>query len=818
VKDLAQILLTFLFNASWQILLIAATATLCDWLLRGTTARYRHAIWIIALVLSLLLPVLSSFGRFPRSQSSSPPAVAEIPAEPTVMTRISTIDGEEIQPAKSPLADAPDAPAPAQPEQLRAPSRVSVHPKVAGVVFVLYALFILYACLRFFRAWRRTRRIIQTAFAPEMPELVQTAIQTCRRVIKTRPVRILSSTAIPVPITAGFFRPLIILPAPLFNETDEDVLVSGIGHELVHVARRDYLANLVYEFLFLPLSFHPAAWSIRHRIRQTRELCCDEWVASRLLRADVYARSLVRLIGTTPLMPRMAADTTIGISESDNLEVRIMSLLKTRKLTNRRKAFLLFLASLLLAAPCLAASSFALNFEINGQAGATPQRSRQKLEQKNQERALQELRRQLDELRKQERLAMPGGQAEIEAGLREVRLALEEHEKLLKEYEQEKSQITPEIEAGLKEIQKSLQEHARLLEQYQKEGTERDKLSETQKRLAELLTKYPYEPMRGDLSKLLEKYQYGAGGDQKNRHARVIYRVEPKYPDDARDKQITGSVLLTLTVDHDGNPQNIAVKKSLYPSMDQAAIEAARKMRFEPAMKDGQVVSDFLLVEFYFSMQSKHVEVMGAGEGVGQGEGYGGGVREMRVRKERTAQEDRSQTQADLVQGATISMDRAIQIATSKFPGKVLACSLGRDQDGPVFYHLVIINSEGDKTTTKYVWISAVDGTLLKTEDGAPREGVLRGIFGGVLNGKAISLPMPAYPEIARAAKASGSVTVQIVVDGQGNVISAKAMSGHPLLQSAAADAARQAKFKPTFLNGDPVSVLGQLIYNFVAQ
>lgn len=813
MKGLAEILLTFLFNASWQILLIAATATLCDWLLRGTAARFRHAIWVIALVLSLLLPVLSSFGRLPKYQSSSQPPVAEIAAEPTVVTRISTIDGEEIQPARSPLADTPDVPALTQSEPQRTPSRVTVNPKVAGVVFALYALFILYACLRFFRAWRRTRKIIQSAFEPEMPELVQAVIQTCRRVVKTRAVRVLSSTSIPVPITAGVIRPLIILPAPLFEETNEDVLVSGIAHELVHVARYDYLANLVYEFLYLPLSFHPAAWSIRHRIRQTRELCCDEWVASKLLRADVYARSLVRLIGATPLVPRMAADTTIGISESDNLEVRIMSLLKTRKLTNRRKAFLLFLASLLLAAPCLAATSFALNFEINGQAAATPQRSRQKLEQKDQERARRELQRQLEELRKQERLTT-GERAEFEAGLREVRLALEEHEKLLKEYEQEKSQMRPEIEAGLKELQKSLQEHERMLEQYQKQGPERDKLNETQKRLAELLTKYPYEPMREDLSKLLEKYQYGAGGDQKNRHARVIYRVEPKYPDDARDKQITGSVLLTLTVDHDGNPQNIAVKKSLYPSMDQAAIEAARKMRFEPAMKDGQVVSDVLLVEFYFSMQSKHVEVMGAGEGVGQGEGYGGDVREMRRSKERTDPDGRPRIQADLVQGANISMDRAIQIATSKFPGKVLACSLGRDIDGPVFYHLVIINTEGDKRTAKYVWISAVDGTIIKTED----EAKASSISGGVLNGKAISLPEAKYPDIARAAHATGNVTVQIVVDAQGNVISAKPVSGHPLLQSAAAAAARQAKFKPTFLNGEAVSVSGQLVYNFVIE
>ena len=71
----------------------------------------------------------------------------------------------------------------------------------------------------------------------------------------------------------------------------------------------------------------------------------------------------------------------------------------------------------------------------------------------------------------------------------------------------------------------------------------------------------------------------------------------------------------------------------------------------------------------------------------------------------------------------------------------------------------------------------------------------LEGISGGVLNGKAVTLPLPEYPAVARAAKASGNVTVEITIDEEGNVISARSVSGHPLLQSAAVTAARQARF-----------------------
>jgi TonB family protein len=91
-------------------------------------------------------------------------------------------------------------------------------------------------------------------------------------------------------------------------------------------------------------------------------------------------------------------------------------------------------------------------------------------------------------------------------------------------------------------------------------------------------------------------------------------------------------------------------------------------------------------------------------------------------------------------------------------------------------------------------------------------------ISGGVLNGKAISKPQPAYPPVAKAVHASGTVTVQVTVDESGNVVAASAVSGHPLLQQAAVAAARLAKFSPTLLSGKPVKVTGVLTYNFVPE
>ncbi|HXG68593.1 MAG TPA: tetratricopeptide repeat protein [Blastocatellia bacterium] len=85
----------------------------------------------------------------------------------------------------------------------------------------------------------------------------------------------------------------------------------------------------------------------------------------------------------------------------------------------------------------------------------------------------------------------------------------------------------------------------------------------------------------------------------------------------------------------------------------------------------------------------------------------------------------------------------------------------------------------------------------------------------GVLQNEAIKRVEPAYPPLALAAKISGSVTVEITVDEEGNVISARAVSGHPLLKDSAIEASRKWKFKPMKLSGTPVKVIGNIVFNF---
>ena len=87
-----------------------------------------------------------------------------------------------------------------------------------------------------------------------------------------------------------------------------------------------------------------------------------------------------------------------------------------------------------------------------------------------------------------------------------------------------------------------------------------------------------------------------------------------------------------------------------------------------------------------------------------------------------------------------------------------------------------------------------------------------------VINNQAISLPKPIYPPIAKQIKLQGVVNIQVLIDESGKVISAKALTGNPLLIPEAQKAAYQARFSPAFIGEQPVKVSGVISYNFVLQ
>src|SRR5262249_1315202 len=86
---------------------------------------------------------------------------------------------------------------------------------------------------------------------------------------------------------------------------------------------------------------------------------------------------------------------------------------------------------------------------------------------------------------------------------------------------------------------------------------------------------------------------------------------------------------------------------------------------------------------------------------------------------------------------------------------------------------------------------------------------------GGMLSASATRRVQPSYPPLAMQAGVSGAVMVEVTINEEGEVIAARALSGHPLLQDAAIEAARQWTFSPTMVDGKPVKVVGAITFNF---
>ena len=361
----SQLLLTFLLNAFWQVALIAGLAALGSWLLRNSVARYRHWLWASALCLAFFVPAFTaSLILLDNSNPSNTPVeFAHETIPPFVADPTTTL-----------------------------PGTLHLNQTLGIALIAVYFGFLLYRVFKLIQAWHTTRTIRRLAVELDRDDRIAAIITRCRLQVGTRfrEVKVFRSETLPVPVTIGLFHPAIILPESLLREGNVELLTSAIGHEFVHVARQDYLLNLIYELLFVPIAFHPAAALLRSRVKQTRELCCDELVAERILNAEVYARSLVKLAGSAPPLRRLSVTTTVGIADADILEARIMSLLRKPELNTRGKKLMLIAVSLLLLAPSVAAASYAMRFDVetNAQepsAQQQEQKEKQMVEMKHRE-------------------------------------------------------------------------------------------------------------------------------------------------------------------------------------------------------------------------------------------------------------------------------------------------------------------------------------------------------------------------------------------------------------------------------------------------
>jgi HEAT repeat protein/beta-lactamase regulating signal transducer with metallopeptidase domain len=384
MDEINEFALTFLLNAAWQMALVALAASACARLLRNAPARYRHALWVSALVLGVALPAWGQYNFAGDATETLSPVHA------TTSLRESAAHRTDAAPPRTNNSNPGVRESLFPLETLLRKLRQTLPgmPRLmSGIVFA-YALFLLYRLNALRRAWKRTQEIRRAVYARPIPDEMRDAAARCGALFNLRNVRIVCSSRVEAPVTIGWRKPLIILPESFFaGDLPAETLLSVIGHEMAHVARRDFVLNIFYEFLRLPVSFHPLAMPAMRQINRTRELACDELVAGRVLAAGAYARSLVRVASalTTPAGRAYGLGSSgglgsLGVFDADILEERVMRLIEKRGRMSVRAGRLLMAASfsLLLTTTALTTSVFSFNFRpAENESGPTQERPAQ---------------------------------------------------------------------------------------------------------------------------------------------------------------------------------------------------------------------------------------------------------------------------------------------------------------------------------------------------------------------------------------------------------------------------------------------------------
>ena len=149
--------------------------------------------------------------------------------------------------------------------------------------------------IRAFAHWRRLAWLVRHAAIP-LPDCAEVLAKLCRRFGVSQQVRLLGSMGIDTPMLVGWLRPVILLPISMLSGFTPQQVELIIAHELGHVRRWDYLANLLQVIIETVLFYHPVVHWISRDVRDARESCCDDLVLALAEGSPVvYANTLADL-------------------------------------------------------------------------------------------------------------------------------------------------------------------------------------------------------------------------------------------------------------------------------------------------------------------------------------------------------------------------------------------------------------------------------------------------------------------------------------------------------------------------------------------
>ena len=270
-----------LVHVVWQGALVAALLAGALWALRRHGPRVRYAASLAALGALLVLPVATGVLLHDPVGSGAPPASPVVgveaaaeaaPASPAAITE--NAGGTTASGWAGPIAD-------------------RVRPVLPWTVLAWGVGVVLFALRWAGGAWR-VRRLRRTG-TPVPSEWRDRWADLVDRMGLARPVALRRSARVDGPMIAGWWRPVILVPAGLLSGLPPRQVEALLLHELAHVRRHDVLVGHLQALVETLLFFHPASWWISGRVRRAREACCDDLAVQGGAERTVVARALAAL-------------------------------------------------------------------------------------------------------------------------------------------------------------------------------------------------------------------------------------------------------------------------------------------------------------------------------------------------------------------------------------------------------------------------------------------------------------------------------------------------------------------------------------------
>ncbi len=327
--------LTYLVNSVWQIPLLVAVGWIVARALRPLGAAAEHRVWVGVLLGEALLPAASLLpAGWLRLALPWTGANAAGPGHVSVTMGAGTVLGAG-----------------------------SLSLDLAMIAVFVYGAVTAWFAMRFVRRWARLTILRRESVAVELTDGAADPWTRCAQKFGVGEVALATSSRIFGPVTMGCFRKMVLLPPGMLARLAEPERDTVIAHEFAHIRRHDFLKNLAYEALTLPVSYHPLVGFARERLTTSREMVCDRMAAETTGTAQ-YARSLLRLATTLEGGLPKRLPHTLGIFDTNLLERRLMQLTEKRNdVRGLRRLAVLTACAALGIATC--GSALALRMHVN---------------------------------------------------------------------------------------------------------------------------------------------------------------------------------------------------------------------------------------------------------------------------------------------------------------------------------------------------------------------------------------------------------------------------------------------------------------------